>query len=362
MTTRLTARRRAGRSALVQPVHTEPKLRFTVGEAAIDVPPAFAHLRPFPMDAALLLFDRDTGLNVLCDGPETAGLRAIAPRVVQFGITNRCNLACTFCSRDLAAESAWTDDSAFGLLAELADAGVLEVAFGGGEPFTFKGFPALVRRLHAETPLAVNITTNGLALTRERVAEIAGAIGQLRLSLYDDNDWRTRVRLCADAGIRFGVNYLVTPSRLPMLATTVLELASLGCRDILLLGYNGRDRALHLSPMESTELGLQVAALARAISSCRIALGVCWGERLEAVPRLFTKRDCGAGAEFIVLTSDKRVMPCSFHHVALPVVTAGDVMAIWRRRQDTLSIASELPGCARVRGFGLAPVELGRVS
>ncbi len=64
--------------------------------------------RPFPMTGALLLFDRETGANLLMDGPETALLRPLAPRVIQFGITNRCNLACTFCSRDVTAESAWT--------------------------------------------------------------------------------------------------------------------------------------------------------------------------------------------------------------------------------------------------------------
>jgi hypothetical protein len=63
----------------------------------IDVPAQlaqFATLRRFPMHGALLLFDRDTGLNVLCKGPETSALsraqalRPVAPRVVQFGITN----------------------------------------------------------------------------------------------------------------------------------------------------------------------------------------------------------------------------------------------------------------------------------
>jgi MoaA/NifB/PqqE/SkfB family radical SAM enzyme len=336
--------------------------RVAVGETSIQIPSAFARLRPFPMAGALLLFDRDTGLNVLCDGAETAGLKPVAPRVVQFGITNHCNLACTFCSRDREAPSAWTPDSAFALLAELATAGVLEVAFGGGEPFTFKGFATLVRRLHGETPLAVNITTNGLALTEQRLAEIAGAVGQLRLSLYDDNDWRARVRLCADAGARFGVNYLITPERLSTLATTVVELASLGCRDILLLSYNGQDRRLHLSPSESAALGSQVAALARAMPQCRIALDVCWGERLEAVPRLFAKHDCGAGAEFIVVTSDRRVMPCSFHHVGVPFASADEVMAIWRERQDVLSSGAEAPGCARVPGFGLSPIKLRRLS
>ena len=35
-------------------------------------PPELAWMRPFPMDGALLLFDRESGTNVLCDGPETA--------------------------------------------------------------------------------------------------------------------------------------------------------------------------------------------------------------------------------------------------------------------------------------------------
>src|SRR4051794_15491098 len=108
-------------------------------------------LRPFPLDAALLLFDRDTGTNVLLEGEETAALRMRAPRSVQFGITNACNLACAFCSRDRGAESAWTPADAFEILADLARAGVLEVAFGGGEPFAFRGFDDLVARLYDET-------------------------------------------------------------------------------------------------------------------------------------------------------------------------------------------------------------------
>jgi MoaA/NifB/PqqE/SkfB family radical SAM enzyme len=313
--------------------------------------------RPFPMQGALLLFDRDSGENVLLDGPETASLRPIAPRVVQFGITNQCNLACTFCSRDIAATSVWTAESAFTVLAELAAAGVLEVAFGGGEPWTFRGFASLVRRLYAETPLAVNFTTNGIALTRERLAEIAGCYGQIRVSLYEDNAWRERVALCADAGARFGVNYLVTPARLPDLETTVLELVALGCRDVLLLAYNGRDTALHLSRSEAADVAVRVRLLRRALAGVRFALDVCWGERLEAVPRLFAKADCGAGSEFIVVTSDRRVMPCSFHHVALPFDTAADVLAIWRERQPMLSAPSDVPGCARSPGFGLARMQ-----
>ena len=317
------------------------------------IPAAFARYRRFPMRGALLLFDRDTGTNVLCDGEEATDLLPVAPRVIQFAITNRCNLACTFCSRDVEVASAWTAETAFAMLAGLAEAGVLEVAFGGGEPFAFRGFAALVRRLYAETPLAVNVTTNGTLVSRERLAEIAGCYGQLRLSLYDDNDWRARVALFADAGARFGVNYLVTPARLADLDTTIVELAALGCRDVLLLSYNGGDRSLHQSRAETMLLAAQVQTLSRALPGVRIALDVCWGERLEAVPRLFAKPDCGAGSEFLVVTSDARVMPCSFHEVSFPAATAVEVMTIWRTRQRELAAPATQPGCARTPGFGL---------
>lgn len=320
----------------------------------VPVPAPFARLRRFPLDGALLLFDRDSGTNVRCEGSETKHLRQRAPRAIQFGITNRCNLACTFCSRDLQAQSEWSADSAFTLLAGLAEAGVLEVAFGGGEPWAFPRFEELVCRLHDETPLAVSFTTNGLALTPRRLAAVRGRYGQCRLSLYDDNDWRHTLARLADAGARFGVNYLVTPERLPSLETVVLEAVALGCRDVLLLSYNGQDRALHLSAEEARELAKRVALLGRALAGrCHLKLDVCWGERMEGVPRLFDRADCGAGRDFLVLTSDKKVMPCSFHHLAFPATSADEVMAVWRGQREALASASRLPGCARAPRYGL---------
>jgi MoaA/NifB/PqqE/SkfB family radical SAM enzyme len=311
-------------------------------------------MRPVPVDGALLFFDRESGTNVLCDGPETAHLRQRAPRAVQFGITNRCNLACSFCSRDPEGHSDWTFEEAFRVLSELAEAGVLEVAFGGGEPWAFPRFADLVRRLHRETPLAVNFTTNGVALTRARLESIRGCYGQLRLSLYDDNDWQQRVAMLVEAGARFGVNYLVTPARLRDLETVVLRLARLGCSDVLLLSYNGPDATLHLDAENTPELAGRTRALAGAMAGkITLKLDVCWGERLGSIPRLFDRDDCGAGRDFVVLTSDRQVMPCSFHHLKIPIRTAADVLNVWRQRHDDLASASRVPGCARTPGYGL---------
>jgi MoaA/NifB/PqqE/SkfB family radical SAM enzyme len=323
-------------------------------EDAIAVPAALARLRRFALDGALLLFDRQTGLSAVCDGPETAHLRMRAPRVVQLAITNACNLACTFCSRDVDAESAWTADDAFLMLRDLSSRGTLEVAFGGGEPLVFKQFLYLVRRLFDETELAVSLTTNGTRLSTGIAGALAPYVGQIRLSVYDGIDHRPLIAELAGSGARFGVNWLVVPERLPQLEMFIFDLLEMGCRDVLLLSYNGQDRALHLAPEEAHSLAQRVRALGRALAGrMTIKLDVCWGNRMEGVPRLFGDTPCPAGREFIVLTSDKRLAPCSFHHRSYSIATADDVLRVWNEERDALAGAALDPGCARTLGFGL---------
>lgn len=325
-----------------------------LSEDDVEVPAALAGMRRYALDDALLLFDRRTGLTAVCDGPETLGLRRRAPRVVQFAITNACNLACSFCSRDASSASGWSADEAFTLLRDLSERGVLEVAFGGGEPLAFKGFAALVRRLHDETRLAVSLTTNGTLLTDATLAALAPYVGQVRLSVYDDVDPRPLLTRLAASRVRWGVNWLVTPARLDAVEAVALDLVARGCRDLLLLSYNGRDASMHLSRAQSDALAARVATLSRALGGrVRVKLDVCWGERMEAVPQLFEARPCPAGREFVVLTSDRRVSACSFHHRTFPVASADDVLRVWHDERDALASPAEQPGCARAAGFGL---------
>lgn len=321
---------------------------------SIPVPPALRHMRRFALDGALLLFDRHTGWTALCDGEETTHLRMTAPRVVQFAITNACNLACTFCSRPLEARSEWTAESAFDYLATLADAGTLEVAFGGGEPLVFRHFPQLVQRIVEETPLAVSFTTNGTRLTDDAARALAPYVSQVRLSLYDNIDHRTAMGVIQSHGMRFGINYLVTPERLTALEAQVLSLVSLGCEDILLLSYNGRDASLHLSKEDTRMLAERVGRLARALHGrCTLKLDICFGERMSAVPQLLDggwskgAAGCPAGREFVVVTSDKRMSACSFHHRSFAAETPELLLQQWRDQRSALASPAQDPGCAR---------------
>jgi hypothetical protein len=78
----------------------------------VNVPGVRDRFRAFPLDGALLFFQPSTGTSVRVQNERTEGLRRRAPRVAMFGITNRCNLTCDFCSRDTSRESVWTVESA----------------------------------------------------------------------------------------------------------------------------------------------------------------------------------------------------------------------------------------------------------
>lgn len=293
----------------------------------------------------MLYFHAETGTHVRAQSAATRTLRRHAPRVVMFGVTNVCNLRCAFCSRDTSRTSDWTVDSAASVLEGLAEAGTLEVAFGGGEPFAFRGFEELLLRLHGSTALALNVTTNGTLLRDGMLERLRGVLGQVRLSIYDGQPWRSAAEQLRRAGHVWGANVLVDDAAIAGLEGLLAELAGLGARDASLLSYVGPDPRRHLSRDGERRLGDVVRASALP---CRVS--VCFGDRLP-LPRLFDgsddSGDCGAGLDFLTVTPDRRVQSCSFQTASFAVETAEDVLSVWRERRDALAAASSRAGCAR---------------
>lgn len=283
--------------------------------------------RAYALDGAVQYFHPRSGTHVRISGTHTRHVRKTTPRVVMFGITNDCNLACNFCRRDVRRPSRWTEDSAFRVLRDLAQAGALEVAFGGGEPFTFPRFPDLITRLHKETSLALNVTTNGMLLDPGTWASFEGKFGQVRVSIYGDQIWRRCAELFTGAGQRWGANLLVDDASIATLPAMLCELAAAGCHDVYLLGFVGEPKRL-LSPPARRKLADIVMA---SPVPCRVS--VCFGSSL-GVPRLMAgfdnDGDCGAGDDFITVTPDQRVQSCSFQDHGFPGATAVEILTAWR--------------------------------
>lgn len=316
-------------------------------------------IRRYTEDGAELWFAPEDGVSVRIASARTAAFRRRVPRVVMFGITNRCNLACSFCSRDASLPSAWTVDSAASILEELAAEGVLEVAFGGGEPFLFQGFDVLVNRLRATTPLALSVTTNGTAITRARWPRYAGVFGVVRLSVYPEVDLFGEdgaATVLREAGQRWGANLLVDDSSLDALPGQLVALAAAGAADVSILSYIGVGKPISLGPPGAGAGAGARQRLAQIVAASPIPcrLSVCLGGSVP-VHRLWDGAtrdgDCGAGVDFVSLLPDRTMAACSFQDaipsLAKPVSSARDVLATYVVERLALSLPSPRSGCLR---------------
>jgi MoaA/NifB/PqqE/SkfB family radical SAM enzyme len=292
------------------------------------------------VDGGLLAFDRARGLNLLIRNEKTIAIRRLAPRSLQVGLLTPCNLTCDFCYRDTGAPSRLTADFLLDLLTKAAEWGVLEVSFGGGEPLLFKGFVSLVRQLHEQTTLGVNFTTNGTLLTPELISELGDAVGEIRVSAYRDNGYRRTLQLLR--GRQIGLNLLVTPENVGTVEIIIQDALRQGARNVLLLGYKGADSQLHLS---TKHLELLKTAVLR-LQHLPLRLDVCWYPLLADLPHLFPRTDCLAGDEFLVITPDRAIQPCSFHHERIPFETFEDLQNIYSDLQNRRP-AANVGGCTR---------------
>src|SRR4029077_418875 len=104
---------------------------------------------------------------------ETHGI----PVAVLLELTHRCPLQCPYCSNPLELDRGSTElttEEWKKVLSELAEIGVLQVHFSGGEPTARKDLVELVQ--HAtDVGLYSNLITSAVLLTKERVSALADA-------------------------------------------------------------------------------------------------------------------------------------------------------------------------------------------
>ena len=123
-----------------------------------------------------VLSDPTDGLAILESGRSLAETYGI-PLAVLLELTHRCPLQCGYCSNPIEMERAGnelTTDEWKKVLTEIAEIGVLQVHFSGGEPTVRKDLAELVQ--HAtEKGLYTNLITSAVLLSRERLEALADA-------------------------------------------------------------------------------------------------------------------------------------------------------------------------------------------
>jgi mycofactocin radical SAM maturase len=109
-----------------------------------------------------------------------------APVNLTWEVTQACNLRCRHClsASGSRAPRELTIREAKGLVAQLGDAGVFQVNFGGGEPFARPDFPEILAACH-ERGLMTCISTNGTLLD-ERLVQRLSASGLVAIQVSLD--------------------------------------------------------------------------------------------------------------------------------------------------------------------------------
>jgi PqqA peptide cyclase len=127
-------------------------------------------------DLAETARDPRDGLAVLESRASTAETFGI-PLAVLAELTHRCPLQCPYCSNPIELDRGSTELTTAEwkkVLSELAEIGVLQVHFSGGEPTARKDLVELVQHA-SEVGLYTNLITSAVLLTREKLAALADA-------------------------------------------------------------------------------------------------------------------------------------------------------------------------------------------
>lgn len=152
-------------------------------------------MSPTLSGATPVLSDANDALALL-EGRSVAQTFGI-PLAVLLELTHRCPLQCGYCSNPLELERASNElstDEWKKVLTELAEIGVLQVHFSGGEPSVRKDLVELIR-FADQLGLYTNLITSAVLITRERLVEIADAgLAHIQISFQaNDADLANRI-------------------------------------------------------------------------------------------------------------------------------------------------------------------------
>jgi radical SAM protein with 4Fe4S-binding SPASM domain len=300
--------------------------------------------------AAIVALDRDGVRKLGLDGGDAWSARSAAsaasaspPLEVHLAVTSRCGAGCKGCYLDARPDGIEPPREALlAALDAMRDAGVFTVAFGGGEPTTRADIDVLAQeaRRRGITPV---LTTSGAGLGELKLDRLR-AFAQVNVSYdgasaaYDSvrgydgaSVAEDAIALLARAGVRVGVNVVLTRRTFAELGATLARARDLGANEAQLLRYKPAGRAASLEYLAQRLDGAQVAAFGATLRALSAALSPA-GEfpiRIDCALVPFLSSDealardpaalarfgvfgCEAGGALASVNVHGRVAPCSF--------------------------------------------------
>jgi radical SAM protein with 4Fe4S-binding SPASM domain len=293
--------------------------------------------------AAIVALDRDGVRALGLDGGAVwrGPARASAPLEVHMAVTGRCGAGCTGCYLDARPDGAEPPRADLErALDAVRDAGAFTVAFGGGEPTTRDDLDALAAAARARD-LSPVVTTSGLGLSDARIEHLrefdqvnvsydGAAVTYAGVRGFDGARAAERaIERLAAAGVRVGVNVVLTRESFPRLGETVARARALGATEAQLLRYKPAGRAASLDYYARRLLPAQARALGAVLRELALVHGDSMRIRIDCALVAFLSADaeiyadptrlerfgvfgCEAAGALAAVTVEGRVAPCSF--------------------------------------------------
>lgn len=258
------------------------------------------------------------------------------PTEAHLQITSACPLPCQSCHIEPQASGSHVPVSTLlQRLDALAAAGIRRVALGGGEPLLHPGLSEIASGA-LQRGITLGVTSSGLGLDAEKL-KILKSFSQVNLSLDGlGEDFRESrgyrgdgrvlesLRELAAAGIRTGVNLVLSRSNLESLDRTAEAISSTGARELQLLRLKPVGRAKEhyeerrLNPSQVLGLWPRIETLIRRYP------GMLWRADCGLIPllsegltdpdrlRRFAIRGCQGGEALWSVDVEGERHPCSF--------------------------------------------------
>ena len=240
-------------------------------------------------------------------------------------ITSKCNRSCDYCYNPKSTVDVSVKELEV-IIDRLADYGVFQITFGGGEPFTDierLGKLVLYARSKGFIPC---ITTNGDILSEaklEGVRSILSNVGQVNVSYHDvsfDQNIENIITKRRSVGFRIGVNAILYRDGSSIFGNKR--------RDDLLLNMF-KDNDIHLNVLAFKD---SKAKKCRVGSGLYVAYQIMNKYGIDITVDAPTVYKCMASKRFIDIHSNGDVSVCSFVRDPIGNLLEDDLGAIWGNR------------------------------
>jgi len=255
-----------------------------------------------------------------------------APETLHWAVTFTCDANCPDCyvrrhKDKFAAELATKD--ALKVIDKIADAGVFQLAIGGGEPFLRADLAALVARAW-ERNLIVHLTTGQYQLESRVFNRIARYVKCLQFGVKADilleqpqkerEKLSRLIELSGGKGINIGANLILSRSVIDKFERIIELLSTTGFKQVTLLRYKPPgdiNRWRKESPDQDDLLALE-RKLAKTVDTYshirfRVDCGLAFLQRNLPSQRAVHAgiRGCTAADRILAMAPDGTLFPCS---------------------------------------------------